>query len=386
MQDKTSVREKPLQPRGTPNISLQRGTAWRPPHMQDKTSVREKPLQPRGTPNITALNGLSHRSPTAPMEANSTLRMTYEPPHRQNTLLGPGPAFTKLHQMRWAARCIKFEDAEYDLKGERCFPMSTDTARLSSLLFVIGTCVRDQRNLALLDSTVASIRQFHPAEDILVFDNCPRMQSDQVALSHWLRDIDSKYRNSTFLHTVTKEEAQRPPTRKGSLFEFGAFAHGVHFMLREGRHERLVFLQHSTSLTKPLAAQPNRCPVYLQRPWSLWGLNENQHTEFIPGQMYRMMNARGIPQDFILEHTHSWISVGDGTLVLHRELAHHLAERQLLDSAMVDQCRFKGCFESVSGLYGMYAGRRHECNSLQVHAITRKTHGGNRWFQELARN
>ena len=102
-----------------------------------------------------------------------------------------------------------------------------------------------------------------------------------------------------------------------------------------------------------------------------------QYSEFIPSRMYQMMHARGIPRAFIQGYTQSWLSMGDGTIVLHHDLAKFLFSRQLLDLAMVQQCRQKGCFESVSGLYGMYAALQYDCDRMHVHFSTHKTHGGN---------
>lgn len=295
------------------------------------------------------------------------LPLTYQPWHRQNDILGPGPNFSSLHQMRWASRCIPFQDVRIELKTERCFPVVTENKTLTSILFVVGSCVVNFRNFRLFKNTVASIRRFHAGEDVLVFDNCPRDDSSKILLSEWLGGVSGLYRNFTYLRS----------TSGNSLFEFGAFANGVSFMFRKKKHEYIAFLQHSTKLTRPIATPPDFCPVYLQRPWSLWGDPHVQHTEFISGKMYNMMYMRGIPKDFILGNTDSWLSVGDGTVVLHRTLASYLRKRRLLDSAMVDQCRYKGCFESVSGLFGMYAGFNSGCRDLHVHAITKKLHGGN---------
>lgn len=311
---------------------------------------------------------LKHISGDDNMQQDLASLRTYEPWHRTADRLGPGPNFTSLHDMRWASQCLQYRDAMIDLKRERCFRATTNNETLTSILFVVGACVVNSHNFHLLNDNVRSIRRFHASEDILVFDNCPQTDS-AISLSKWLSNMRDRDRLLTHLRASSN----------GSLYEFGAFAQGVSFMLsKQQRYEYIVFLQHSAKLQRPIPTTLDRCPVFLQRPWALWGDPRVQHTEFITGRMYQMMYARKIPLTFLLEFSHSWISVGDGSIVMDRTLVRYLSEHRLLDSSMVDQCRSKGCFESVSGMYGMYAGLQRNCTLMHVHAITLKSHGHNK--------
>ena len=237
----------------------------------------------------------------------------------------------------------------------RVQPAAADRA----LAFVVVAHAADDRNLGLCASTLASVRSRHPASRVVVVDNASPRGAALAALARAAR----------------AECVRQDP----SGFELGGLAAAAPGLLADAAVKRVVFLQHSTRLRRPLALGEFRCRASaLFLPWfryetnpkfrdSRWGMAPSRAwagADIDPTLVASPVNAR-------------WVSATHAAVALSRDALAEIVAAGLLDPGVTRACQRKVCAEHVMGLYSARLNSSIEDLACVVPGAAAKIHGNN---------